>query len=427
MSSFETHVIAPGLRLHVKPTRQFKTTTVRIHFTRNLDRGTTRAALLPYILRRGTRSHPTMVHMSRHLEYLYGTTMGTNILKVGEWQVLSFGADVPNERCLGTRVPVLERALEFLGEAVFLPAGDGSFREEYVRTEIDNMRKFIVSLVENRAAYAMQRLVEILCGGEPFARYEYGSPDALESIQPSGLYRFYRSTCRRAPIDIYVLGDVGPEQVLRSVERIFRHPRTGRYRLSPPVLRPAGRKVKLFREHLGVAQAHLLMGYRSTVAFSHRLSHALALAGAILGGFPHSKLFRTVREKASLAYSVGAHVVRTKGIMVAYAGTEPGNEAKVQRLIEREVGRLKAGRISSFEMESTRSGILDELASITDSPAGEIEFHFAHLLHGERKTPLELSQVIRGLTRAEVTAAANRLLLDTVYVLTKPAPGDEPA
>jgi len=139
----------------------------------------------------------------------------------------------------------------------------------------------------------------------------------------------------------------------------------------------------------------------------------------VLGGFAHSKLFRVVREKASLAYSVGSHMVRSKGIMIAYAGVEPGNEEKARRLIERQVSQLQKGKISNFELNSTKSSILDDLAAITDSPGREIEFHFVHLLHGERVTPREIAGRVGALTKKELTNAAARLKLDTIFILTK--------
>lgn len=417
--AFETHTLMPGFRLHIKPTKQFKTTTVRMFLGRDLDEDTTRAALLPYILRRGTRSHPTMTRISRHLENLYGTAVGTDVTKVGEWQVLSFAADVPNERYLPTRIPVLRRALEFLNELIFEPAGKGGFVGKYVQTEKENMRRFIAALFENRASYALERLFEHMCEGEPFARYEYGSIGELGRIRPAGLFRFYGGLRRRAPVDIYVVGDIEPQGLRDCVEDVFRRKRSGVYRLRGLVVKGARRKPREVTECGDVAQGRVLVGYRSKVPFHDRTSHALALAAAVLGAFPHSKLFRVVREKASLAYSVNAQMIRSKGIMVAYAGVEPGKEAQARSLIEEQVGQLQAGEISDFELDSTKSSILDDLASITDSPAKEVDFNFVHLLHGERTTPQEIAQVVRSLTREEIASAAARLKLDTVFVLTK--------
>lgn len=417
--TFQTHSLMPNFRVHIRPTTQFKTTTVRIYLTRNVDRNTTRAALLPYILRRGTRSHPTMTRISRHLESLYGTAVGTDVSKAGEWQVLSFVADAPNERYLPTRTPILERVLEFLHELIFQPAGNGGFVKSFVESEKENLRKFILSLPEKRPSYALERLIETMCEREPFGRYEYGRAGDLKSITPANLFSFYRSMLRRAVFDVYILGDVEPEQVLRSTGRIFKGPRASRSRLSAPVIKAAARRPRVVEEHVDAAQCHLLMGYRCNAGFGQKVSQALAMAAAVLGGFPHSKLFRVVREKESLAYSVHSHFIRSKGIMVVYAGVEPGTESKARKLIEKQVREIKAGRISSFELDSTKASILDDIASITDSPAKEIHFHFVHLLHGSHATPDEITRRIASMTKKEITTAAKKLKLDTVFTLTK--------
>lgn len=426
--AFESRTIMPGFRVHVKHTKQFKTTTVRIFLARNLDRHTTHAALLPYILRRGTRSHPSMTRISRHLENLYGTAVGTDISKLGEWQILSFVADAPNEKHLRTRIPVLDRVFEFLRELIFCPAGNNGFIEDYFETERDNLRKFIASLPDNHSSYAFERLLELMCEGEPFARFEYGSIRALARLRPEPLFRFYTSLVRRTPIDIYVLGDVRPENIFGRIGSLFAGFRNGRYRLIPPVLKSARRRPQRFEERTPAAQAKLLMGYRCSAPFGSTTSHALALAAAVLGGFAHSKLFRFVREKSSLAYAVGTHMMRSKGMMIAYAGVEPGREAKAQKLIEQQVAQLKNGRVSRFELDSTRSSIIDDLSAITDSPSKEIDFHFVNLLHGQRVTPQEIAEKVRKTTKEEIVAAARKLKLDTVFVLTdgKPEIGKPP-
>jgi len=261
-----------------------------------------------------------------------------------------------------------------------------------------------------------------MCEGEPYARYEYGDLDMLGKIRPSGLFRFYSAFQRRVPIDIYVLGDIEPGRVLESARRIFKHPavrRSGKNGLLPPLVRKARRTPRAFTEHVDLTQGRIVMGYRSSIGFCSRDSHALAVASAVLGGFAHSKLFRVVREKASLAYSVGTHVLRSKGIMIAYAGVEAGNEAKARKLIEQQVAQLAAGRISAWELNSTKFSILDDLAAITDSPPKEIDFHFIHLLHGEHTTPEEIARKVGALTKKDLASAAAKLKLDTVFVLKK--------
>ena len=68
----------------------------------------TEIALLPYVLRHGTRAFPSLRAVNRRLEELYGATLAVDVLKLGEEQVITL-------------------RLEVVGDA-FLPPGEGVLR-----------------------------------------------------------------------------------------------------------------------------------------------------------------------------------------------------------------------------------------------------------------------------------------------------------
>ena len=79
------------MRLHLAPTRKFKTATVKVFLRCDLEpKVATEVAALPFVLRRGTESVPSLRGLSRRLEELYGASLEPHLDKVGEQQVLSF-------------------------------------------------------------------------------------------------------------------------------------------------------------------------------------------------------------------------------------------------------------------------------------------------------------------------------------------------
>ncbi|MEN8151121.1 MAG: insulinase family protein, partial [Planctomycetota bacterium] len=92
--------IAGGVQLIVYPTDKFKTTLTNILLHRPLDEGTSAAALVPYVLRRGTRRRPDLAAISRHLEMLFGAGLDVDVLRFGERQILSFRLDSVQDRYL---------------------------------------------------------------------------------------------------------------------------------------------------------------------------------------------------------------------------------------------------------------------------------------------------------------------------------------
>ena len=152
---FETFEILPSVCLYLLPTAKFKTNTVKIFISRNLDRDATHNAILPFLLRRGTAKHPTMSAIAKKLENLYGTLISADVLKVGEQQVIEFSLEVPNEKFLSGKKRIFTSALSFFKEIISSPATkNGSFREDYLKTEIETMRRFIEGMINDKATYA---------------------------------------------------------------------------------------------------------------------------------------------------------------------------------------------------------------------------------------------------------------------------------
>ena len=168
---------------------------------------------------------------------------------------------------------------------------------------------------------------------------------------------------------------------------------------------------------MAVNQAKLVMGYRTNISYADPLYCALLLYNGILGGFPHSKLFLNVREKASLAYYVYSRLEKHKGLMMVAAGIESGDYEKARGIIEEQVADLAAGKISETEMENTRRGLINQLRIQDDNPYRMIAFHLDGAIGGRAYTVDELIRGIEAVSPEEVKAVAGKVRLDTVYLL----------
>ena len=75
-------------------------------------------------------------------------------------------------------------------------------------------------------------------------------------------------------------------------------------------------------ESMNVNQGKLCLGFRTNIAPSSADYYPLVVYNGILGGDVHSKLFRNVREKASLAYFAQSILEKYKGLMLIMSGIE---------------------------------------------------------------------------------------------------------
>lgn len=413
-----------GLLVAVNSNRKMKTVLIAASFVGNLDETVTHKAILPLILRRGTRSLPDMTAINRYLEGLYGASLVSSVHKVGEWHVVKFRLEVVNEKFLPGETGILRSALEFLRELLWDPhTADAGFEPEFVEQEKNNLRLSIESLLDDKDAYASQRLVEEMCRGEPFRLYEHGRVEDIPCIEPEGLLRLHDAWVRDYPLYVYVAGDLDAGAMRDAVADAFRPqaaPRRGAHALGAAPAPVAVGEVREAVERMDVNQAKLCLGFRHGITYGDPAYEALVAMNGVLGagGFSHSKLFQNVREKASLAYSIHSGLERTKGLLFVSSGISPENYEKARDIILEQIGALKRGDLTEAEIGSTIAMILNANEMLEDNLAALAEVDFTWRLHGRRYDFGEFRERLKAVRREDIVRVAERLRLDTVYLLT---------
>jgi predicted Zn-dependent peptidase len=416
---FESSPVADGVTLHARHDPKFKTAVVKIFVATDLEEPrATEIALLPSVLRRGTRQHPTQRALTRHLESLYGTQLGGDILKIGEEQVISFKLEVPGDFFLPAGKGAFSPALETLRALVLDPALQGDlFPAPVVQQEKEKQRQFIDALVNDKGVYAAERCGREMCQGERFAVYEYGSVDRLAVVTPESLTKTWRELVANAPIDVYVMGSFDGERAKDAVKKAFALERGQRKRLAGTTRNPERRAAREIRELMPVKQGKLCMGLRSEQRLEDDGYFALIVMNGVLGAFAHSKLFRNVREKAGLCYYASSSLERTKGLVFIQSGIEKANFEKARDLSLEQLEAMRRGEISDEEIESTRRAARLTYRSLLDKPAQLANMLYILKLAG-RALPLhELASRVESVRREEIVEAARRVWLDTVYFL----------
>ena len=144
--------LAPGVILRTVQTQKFKTSILGVTFLEPLSEKTAALnALLPWVLQRGTQTHPDMESLSAATDDLYGGTISPVLRKKGEVQCVGFLASFLDDAFVPAGTYILEPAAQLLGEMVLSPAGDGvSFLPDYVSSEQENLIDRIRSQVNDK-------------------------------------------------------------------------------------------------------------------------------------------------------------------------------------------------------------------------------------------------------------------------------------
>ena len=395
---------------------KFKTCALRVYLHAPLALETvTATALVPHLLGRGCRGYPDLTAIHRRLEHLYGAGVGAGATKRGETQSLFLGLDVVQGRYLPE--DVLPAAVDLLGRMCREPALDalGSFPPETVRQEKEHMDHRIRGILNDKARYAALRCVQAMCGDEPYALSALGRLEDLPQLSAGEVTERWRALLASSPVDIFAVGG-GPELagLLQTalgplVEGAAEHPAT-----------PAGpvpASTRRVTEFDAVQQAKLCLGYRTAVRRTDPGFAAMLLYSGILGGFPHSKLFRHVREEASLAYYVFTQWDAVKGVLLIQSGIEADRLEQALEIIGRQVADMAQGRIDADEMEFTKRGLAHQLQAAEDEPGSLLDSALGQALAADLRPVRERVAEIEALTVADVAAVAHGVALDTIYCL----------
>lgn len=407
------------LRLHVLPTKRFKTFALSLFAGVPLSEDrVTPVALTPFVLRRGTRSYPETISFRERLDDLYGAGFGFDLYKRGDHQIVQFRLDIINDRFVSVTESLLGEALSFLGEVLTAPALDGDqFRSKYVEAEKTTVSKRIDAIINDKIRYAAERCVEEMCKDEPYRLPALGRKDQLAALSADTLYQAYRKWLEEASFDLYVSGDTSLEEVQKLVEKSFNLPDGRPSTYTKPDLIAARSEVQTIVEKLDVGQGKLNMGLRAGETYGSEQYAALLVYNGLLGGFPHSKLFINVREKASLAYYASSRLDGHKGILTLQSGVEIANYERAVKIIREQIEAMKAGDFAMDDLQRTQAMIVGQLREIQDSAFERISFDFSNVLSGVERTGESFIAEIQAVTPERVTAVAQGVALDTIYFL----------
>jgi predicted Zn-dependent peptidase len=406
--------------LHILPTRQFKTHSIVINIQQVLSKDlVSQSALLPMVMKRGTRVYPEPYQLKNQLADLYGAGFQADVMKRGEREIIQFRMEIANGSYFSDERSLLEEGLELLNQILYHPKiVDGGFDPGFLEAEKKNLTNRIHGLLNDKISYAAEKSIAAMCQDEPYGTFILGDEARIKAISGEQLYTYYRELMASHPIDIYLVGDFEVERVKSLIQEKLEIPlRSSVKSLPETIVYRHVKEIKKVVEEQDVNQGNLNLGLRTNTRFADDDYPAMFMYNAILGGFAHSKLFVNVREKASLAYYASSKIESHKGIITIQSGIKPENEEKALKIIRQQLDDMRRGDISDDEMKKTISVLTNQLKEIKDRPFELINYHYHSVLGGTTRTLEQFMQAIRETTRDDVIDAAQKVELDTIYFL----------
>ena len=409
---------APGVTLRCCQDSRFKQGCLSFQLVRPMDAATASMnALIPSVLLRGTRRCPNLRAITQQLDELYGAAVSPLVRRVGDYQITGLYCGFMDDRFALPGDQVLRPMLSFLEELLLdSPLEEGGFDRAFVESEKKNLISTIESELNDKRAYAMSRLLRIMCSADTFGLPRLGEPEQVAAIDARTLYQHYQNILKTSPIQIFYVGSAAPELVgsllMPLLEKLPRNvltlaPQTGFHPCE-------GSNVV---QTMDVSQGKLCMGFTTPITNRDADFPAMQVMNVIFGSGMTSKLFVNVREKMSLCYSIGSGYYGTKGIVTVSAGIDFDKEQLVKEEVLRQLRLCQEGQISEAELNAAKEAVINSLITTHDSPGSIEGFYATAALSGLALNYDSYLTAVQKVTADDVVKAANTLQLHTTYFL----------
>jgi predicted Zn-dependent peptidase len=254
---------------------------------------------------------------------------------------------------------------------------------------------------------------------------EHGGVAAIEAMDRAMPEQARQDFLQRGELLVMGMGALpDDEQFLERVAGFLDHLPD---RQPEPVRKSIQREVQARRssvERVDLQQSKMVLIFRLPMTDDPKVWMGRAVFSNMLGGGPHSRLFREVREKRSLAYYAQAALDRHKGLLTVNVGLDETAGTAVEEETLRQFAALASGDFTTEELATARAGILSSITSLTDTVRSHVRFVEDQWNLGLDRTPADLFESYEGVTAEQVASSVEGMQLDYSYLL---APSEVPA
>lgn len=406
-----------GYNLHIIKTNKFKTITIRINLKQKINKETmTIRRTLTEILIQSSKKYPNRRLLEEKCEDLYGVSIGCNNFKSGNYDIISLSESFLNDKY--TELGMNKESFEFLLQILCNP---NIKEEQFESYSLDVAKRIIKDSIDSFSdypkAYSNSRLLEVLAPDSPISYRGCGYLKDLKKINTKNLYEYYRQVLENDIMDIVIVGDVNEKDMKEMIEQNFS--RVGKFHESDShfmIQREIRKKTLVVKEKQNINQSHLLIGCNFEELNDFELRYVLNVYSFILGGSGDSLLFKTVREKNSLCYSISSTYDIIGGLLTISAGISSKNYEKTVQLIKESLEQMKKGEFEEKEILKAKTIFKNSCIEITDAPGSIISTYLSHEYLNSDLIEDKLKKIDL-VTKEMVVSLANKIHINTIYLL----------
>lgn len=401
--------------LHIIKTDLFKTITVKVFFREEaLKENITKRNFLSRIMMLSTNDYQSKVELTKALQNLYAAQVSATNRRLGNYLDTSFSLRVLHDKY--TEEGNFKKSLELLNSVILNPKVDNnSFNEKEFSIVYEEYKADLNTLVEDKMTYALIRGMESTSSDVTSYR-SIGYLEDLEKITEQNLYDYYKEMIKHNFLDIFVLGNVDEVEITNLFREVFNFDTFKKKQIDARVIEPKKISTKKVIEKIKAEQDNLVMTLSTLGLTDYERNYPLSLFNTILGGGSESLLFKEVREKNSLAYTISSTPNKLDNLIIIRGGITSNKSEEAIKLIKKILKELANGHISDELLDKAKEYYTSAIDDIIESSFQIIESYYMMELLGVDDLETKRKKMLK-VTKEEVVAVAKKTKLNTIYIL----------
>lgn len=410
--------VAEGITLTSVETDKFKSNLLT--FTVNLPLTKSNIAynmLLTAVLKRGTKSYPSLAAMNKRLDELYSTSLDIRSARIGKNLTTTIICDILDPTYIPHSESILDNVLQMVMEIIRQPHLEN---DAFPKAIVEQEKRFLIdslnAVVNNTRAYSTVRLHEDCYRLDK----EFPTVEELKSIvseiNEKSLTGFYLKAWKKSELKVFYVGSVSTKIISNAIKDHFS---PWNAEGTTPIMQPIAEPICPFSsktEKMPVSQGKLAISFKTNVCASDvNEAYALTALNEIFGASPASKLFLNVRERLSLCYFCSSSLDRYTGVITVSAGIENKNKDIAINAIKKEFEDIQNGIISDFELSAAKSSLVNSIDQICDSPYDIQAFYGNRAFFGLDEDLEAARNGFLSVTADQITSVANKTVLDCIF------------
>ena len=391
----------------------FKTIQIAVFFAAKETKDTrVYRFLLPKLLTSHTDRYPTRQAMNEALENLYGAYFKTRVERMGDLNVISITLTFVD--------PLIVDDPTLFQEALFLLDEVLNRNNGFQATLLEEEKRMLIEQwathKNNKRMYAQHRFNQHFFQKDTYAAPLSGTPKEIRNVTLEKMVAFYRNLRSDNRIHVIVNGRVEPEQMTR-IESVLFPDETQTLPIELTFRKARSHKV-ITETTTQLQQAILKMGYILPIYRNDDLFDAAVLVDLILGGYPESRLFQTIREKQGLCYDIGSNYDPYKGVLVISSGLNMDQKTMAHEAIMQLVDQLVVNGIKEAELKTAKAYYKSQVQSSLDQQSFLTKRAYTRMMFNQEDSIGERLNRIDRVTLNDLKVVLLKLQLDTSFILT---------